>query len=120
LIEVILALLFVGSIYASMNGILAGTYILFTLIAIHISTVIFISSVMIGTSLAKSDSKKEKTAPETSARVKFLMQLFVAVAGYHLFTLGYMLIAGMLIVTIPIAFFSNLISVKVNAINTSK
>jgi hypothetical protein len=109
--EIVYALLYSGAIYFSMAGMLPATYVLLALTSFHLASVVFISSMLIGTIHKISLDKDDRTPfPTSKMPMKFLFQVFITISAYHLYTIGYIEFASMLFISIVIAFAALCIS----------
>jgi len=99
---VFVAVLYAAGLYLSTLGFIGGTYLLFGLLSTHIVVIVFVSSVMLGTSNRKAQ-EKAKILPENM----LLGQAFVGIAACHMFMMGYLFIAGAISATLTIAVIGN-------------
>lgn len=120
MVQIILATTFVVGMYLSMNGIVYGTYVIFALIAIHIATIVFTSIVLIATANLKTDEITTTHESNRKSIDRFMMQIFIGLAGYHLFTIGYVLFTGILIPALTIAFFGNMLHAAMESQETKQ
>jgi hypothetical protein len=115
--EIVYALLYSGAIYFSMAGVLPATYVLLVMTSIHLFSVVFISSVLIGT-ISRNRAEKEDIDIEAQKKarpIKFLFHAFIGISAYHLYNIGYVEYASMLFLTILIAFTSLCIAIYTSA-----
>lgn len=105
MIEIFFALLYVGGLYFSSNGIVLGTYVLFALLGIHVVMIILASSAALAT-----DVEVDKDAPDPNAKMNLLLQLFIVASAFHLYQIGYALFAGIVVASVTIAFITNTLS----------
>ncbi len=106
--EITIAIVYLLGIYGSLNGFVMGTYTLFVLLGIHMFFITATAALSrtgpdsIGTGF-KSKIKKEEVVGN------FLTQVFIVMSTYHLYQIGYVYFAGMVTITVTIAFFANIL-----------
>ena len=91
------------SLWLSLQGVIAGTYVIFTLLGLNILLVSFYASVALAMGMSKVDiNEKVSEKQEQNLSVMILVRLMLFAAAWHVFTLGYVLLAGAAFVTITI------------------
>lgn len=119
MIAMIISVIILVGLYLSINGMILGNYLLIGILVCHIMIIFSTSSLAIGffRAAAEQEPKSRPPAQGYSYPTNLLLQLALAVAGYHLFLLGHNLLAGALLVTIPIAFAANVLHFFVYTLN---
>lgn len=102
--EVLYTLFLLLGMYFSANGVILGTYFLVGLVFLHMFSVVFTSVVF----LFAKDVPLENDLRMIGIRL--IIQCFIALVAYHLYTLGFVMLSGSVAVTLVIAFFSNILS----------
>lgn len=108
MIEVVIAIILLISMQMSTHGIVAGTYVLFGFVGLHIFMTSFASISIFYLSVKSFEKIKAESTLIPNRGAKTLLQIIYGIVGIHLFQIGYPLIAGMLAVTVVIALFNNL------------
>ena len=101
--HILTAAVMAASIWFSLQGVIAGTYVIFTLLGLNILLVSFYAAVALGMSMSKVDiNVKVSEKQEQNLSVMFLVRLMFFAAAWHVFTLGHVALAGAAFVTITI------------------
>jgi hypothetical protein len=99
MIYIFVAITISGSIWYSMQGIAAATYVLLTLLSFNMLATVFIASAMLGLKL----DRPQILSKEQQLNSTFLIRLMLLASVWHLYTLGYVFIAGAFMVTVIIS-----------------
>lgn len=112
---IIYSILFTVGILLSLNGNIIGTSILFALTGFHLISAIILFGVFSNIfTPAKTGYRELIKRDNMNNSLSFLMLVFLAISTFHLYTLGYILYAGMLISTISISALLHLFGLPKN------
>ena len=113
----IVAAVMAFSLWISLQGIASGTYVIITLLGLNIFFVALYAAIMLGANVSKIDVKVNETEllkqRNSNLPVMFLVRLMFLAGVWHIYTLGYVLLAGAALVTVTI----NALSIIVMAID---
>ena len=116
MLHTIVAAVMAFSLWLSLQGITSGTYVIITLLGLNIFFVALYATIMLGTDASKIDVKiNDNVLKHRNANlpVMFLIRLMFLAGVWHIYTLGYVLLAGAALVTVTI----NALSIIVMAID---
>lgn len=108
MIQILLALIMTVGIHFSTQGFLIATNILIGIVLLHIALFV-ISSITALSLIGANISHDEKVKSTIRISNKILIQLFLALSGYHLYTIGYTLLVGMLVISLPVTMLATII-----------
>lgn len=115
--HILTATIMAASIWFSLQGIVSGTYVIITLLGLNIFFVILYAATMLGADISKIDFKINETdilkQQTMDLPVMFLVRMMFLAGAWHIYTLGYALLAGAALVTVTI----NALSIIVLAID---
>lgn len=98
------------SLWLSLQGVVSGTYVIITLLVLNIFSVVLNVAVMLGADISKIDLKINETnilkQQTTNLPVMFLVRMMFLAGVWHIYTLGYALLAGAALVTVTISALS--------------
>jgi hypothetical protein len=106
MISVILAAFIATSLYFSLQGVVWGTYAILFVLSLNVIMVVFAMSILTGlqrTYLMEADKRiKELNEADanTNAPAVFLVRLILLACVWHIYTLDYVLFAGISGVTV--------------------
>ena len=117
MLHTIVAAIMAFSIWLSLQGIASGTYVILTLLGLNIFFVALVASTVLGADVSKVAIKANETEllkqRNTNLSAMFLVRLMYLASVWHIYTLGYVLLAGAALVTVTI----NALSIIVMAID---
>ena len=115
MMHIFVAAVMAFSLWLSLQGIVSGTYVIITLLGLNILLVCLYAAATLGADISKVDVKiKEKDVlDQKNLPVMFLVRLMFFAGVWHIYTLGYVLLAGAALVTVTI----NVLSIVVMAID---
>lgn len=101
--NILFAILYTVGLYLSVKGVLIGTNILLGLLGFHVFAVATVTLLAILTDI---DFERNKTGIDTL--VNIVLQSFIGISAYHLYTMGYEYFAGIVSLALIIAVISNI------------
>jgi len=106
--SILASIVIAGSIWFSMEGVIAGTYILLFILGTNLLLTSIASAVFIGMKINKTDLEEQYAIDDKNLNVRFLVQLMLAVGVWHLFQVGYVFLSGVFLVSISISILATI------------
>lgn len=109
MIQIIVAIIIAGSLYLSMAGALWATNVIIGILVLNIFLVLYSITIVAGfqRTLLKNPEKRIEELKASAERIDtgtlVLLRIFLLVGVWHLYTLGYVLFAGVAATTVTIS-----------------
>jgi hypothetical protein len=118
--KILTALVISYSIHISIDGVVAGTYIILALLGMNVFLTVYSASVLMGTFvyiLKNPDMSADiltKNSVSDEMGLQLLIRLMLLACVYHIYSLGYHLFAGIALTTVFISVLSNIVQLFMN------
>lgn len=109
MIQIIVAVIIAGSLYMSMAGALWATNVIIGILVLNVFLVLYSITIVAGfqRTLLKNPEKRIEELKASAERIDtgtlVLLRIFLLVGIWHLYTLGYVLFAGVAATTVTIS-----------------
>ena len=109
MIQIIIAAVILGNLYLSIGGYLWATNAIIAILALSAALVLYSIAIVVGfqkTILMNSEKRIEELktyAEKVDTRTLFILRAFLLLCVWHIYTLGYVLFAGIAGTTVTIS-----------------